>query len=75
MKKLEKDLERYKLESTQLTEKHEELTQENQTLKSRYSILKDENTKIQTDFNEIKVGINSKSFIHSIHHSRSNPNN
>lgn len=52
---MEKDIERYKLESTQMSEKQEELTQENQTLKSRYSILKDENTKIQTDLNEIKV--------------------
>ena len=75
---MEKDLERYKLEATQMSEKHEELFQENQTLKSRNSAFKDDNTKLQTDLNEIKVGLFIEDdfyLIIIIHRSRSNTNN
>ena len=75
---MEKDLERYKLEATQMSEKHEELIQENQTLKSRNSAFKDDNTKLQTDLNEIKVGLFIEDdfyLIIIIHRSRSNTNN
>jgi hypothetical protein len=55
IKKLEKDIDRYKLDSTQMAEKHEQLIKENETFKSHNFTLKEQNTKIQTDLNEANV--------------------
>lgn len=55
MKKLEKDIERYKLDSTQMIEKNEQLIKENETFKIENSNLKEQIVKIETDFNETNV--------------------
>lgn len=55
IKKLEKDIERYKLDSTQMSEKYEQLIKEKETLKSQNLTLKEQNTKTETDLNEGNV--------------------
>ncbi|CAF3425660.1 unnamed protein product [Rotaria socialis] len=51
VKKFEKDIERYKLDSTQMLEKNEELIKEINTFKSQELNLREQITKLETDLN------------------------
>jgi DNA repair ATPase RecN len=55
VKKLEKDIDRYKLDSTQMLEKNQQLTKEIENFKSQNFTLKEEISKVQTDLNESNV--------------------
>ncbi len=57
VKKLEKDIERYKLDSTQILEKNQQLIKEIESLKSQNSTLKEQITKTETDLNGANVRI------------------
>ena len=55
VKKLEKDIERYKLDSTQILEKNQQLIKEIESLKSQNSTLKEQITKTETDLSGANV--------------------
>lgn len=57
VKKFEKDIDRYKDDSTQILEKNDQLTKELNTFKSQDLILREQVTKLQTDLNMANVRI------------------
>ncbi|CAF4616260.1 unnamed protein product [Rotaria sp. Silwood1] len=58
VKKFEKDIERYKLDSTQMLEKNEQLIKEINTFKSQELILREQVTKFETDLNLVNTNYN-----------------
>ncbi|CAF0764848.1 unnamed protein product [Rotaria sordida] len=58
VKKFEKDIDRYKLDSTQMLEKNEQLIKEINIFKSQELTLNEQNTKLETDLNQANTNYN-----------------